>query len=82
MSGETRRARYEDEGAVALVEVLSDSTESKGMRRVALRLIEQEKPSPMHGDLGVAGDEWVVTCSRGYEAYVGWNLEYLEEGAP
>lgn len=71
---EPRRAIYREDGGKYLVDVLSDSTEN-GKRTVKWVLVATVRRSPLHPVIE-PGDQHEVTCVKGYEAYVGWELEY------
>ena len=70
-----KRAVYREDGGAWLVAVFYDSTDDKGMRRVKLECLEQIKPSPDYGPIDV-GEILESTMQKGYEAYVGWSLDY------
>ena len=64
---------YQENGAVARVEVLSDETDTEGMRRVKLRTIDQLQECPVFGAL--PDGEFEVSAMKGYAHYIGWTLE-------
>lgn len=70
------RAIYREDGGKWIVDVISDS-KSGDKRCVEFRCVEQVRPSPISGSIK-PGEEHVVTCVDGFEAYVGWSLEVCQ----
>jgi len=64
---------YREDGGEWEVEVLSDSTDAEGMRRLKLRCVREITKCPLIRSLP-PGEEWESAVKRGWESYVGWSL--------
>jgi len=74
-------AIYQEAGGRWNVEVLSDIDEQRDgvVTRVVKMRVLGAIGAPRLGLKLRRGVEFEATCCRGYESYVGWSLEYVDD---